>query len=303
MTLMRVHKREAGEKLLRFLERRILDAPPASVLHRWIRTGQVRINGGRAKPFTLLRENDEIRLPPFAEPRAVEDGPSGPPDLGPDLPVVSFAHDLLVLAKPAGLAVQPGTGLTDSVTDRLRTVYAGAAFISAPAHRLDAPTSGLLLVPLTQHARTELHAAFAAGTVHKEYLAWAAGTPADDAPFEMRDTLSKRADGHGFERVAPSPEGKEARAAVSVVARLSAPSATLLHILLHTGRTHQIRAQLAARALPLVGDRKYGGPPHSTLLLHCFRLGLPDGRAFTLLPDWPEPFEVGKSVFPTKNKV
>ena len=169
--------------------------------------------------------------------------------------------------------------------------------------QLDAPTSGLLLVPLTQHARTELHAAFAAGTVHKEYLAWAAGTPADDAPFEMRDTLSKRADGHGFERVAPSPEGKEARAAVSVVARLSAPSATLLHILLHTGRTHQIRAQLAARALPLVGDRKYGGPPHSTLLLHCFRLGLPDGRAFTLLPDWPEPFEVGKSVFPTKNKV
>ena len=302
MTLVQVQKREAGEKLLRFLERRLLEAPPASVLHRWIRTGQVRINGGRAKPFTLLREGDEIRLPPFAVPRALEDGPSGPPDLGPDLPVVSFADDLLVLAKPAGLAVQPGTGLIDSLADRLRAAYAGAAFIPAPAHRLDAPTSGLLLVPLTQRSRTELHAAFAAGTVHKEYLAWAAGNPADDGPFEMRDTLTKQRDGRGFERVAPSPEGKEARAAVSVVARLSAPRAALLRILLHTGRTHQIRAQLAARALPLIGDRKYGGPPHSTLLLHCFRLRLPDGRAFTLRPDWAEPFGVGEDVFPAKNE-
>lgn len=297
MTLVRVHNREAGEKLLRFLERRLLDAPPASVLHRWIRTGQVRINGGRAKPFTLLREDDEIRLPPFAAPRPLEDGPVGPPDLGPDLPVVFLADDLLVLAKPGGLAVQPGTGLNDSVADRLRAAYAGAAFIPAPAHRLDAPTSGLLLVPLTQRSRTELHAAFAAGTIHKEYLAWAAGNPTDDGPFEMRDTLTKQIDGHGFERVASSPEGKEARATVSVVARVPAPPAALLRILLHTGRTHQIRAQLAGRALPLFGDRKYGGPPYSTLLLHCFRLTLPDGRAFELLPDWKEPFGVGGDDF------
>ncbi len=290
MANLRVGAREEGEKLLRFLERRILDAPPASLLHRWIRTGQVRVNGGRSKPFTLLREGDEVRLPPFAAPRPLAAEAGGPPELGPDLPVVSCSDDLLVLAKPAGLAVQPGTGQSDSVADRLRAAYAGAAFIPAPAHRLDAPTSGLLLVPLAQKARTEVHAAFAAGGIGKEYLAWAAGVPPAGDSFEMLDTLEKLADAHGFERVVPSSEGREARATVTVLKR--GEGACLLRIRLHTGRTHQIRAQLAARGLPLIGDRKYNGPNHPALLLHCFRLTLPDGRVFTLLPNWTGPFAV-----------
>ena len=316
--MLRVFPPEAGEKLLRFLERRLSDAPPTSVLHRWIRTGQVRVNGGRAKPFTLLQADDEVRVPPFAVPRPVlgagpsykstltskgcaptpkEPADKSPsfPDLGTDLPIVALDGDVLVLAKPAGLAVQPGTGQSDSVVDRLRAAFAEHAFIPAPVHRLDAPTSGLLLVALSRRARTELHAAFAQGGIRKEYLAWAAGVPASNESFVMHDYLEKQADAHGFERMAQSSKGsaggKEALAEATPLRRLSTPlPAALLLIHLHTGRTHQIRSQLALRGLPLVGDRKYGGPAHSTLLLHCFRLTLPDGRSFELPPPWPAPY-------------
>ena len=290
--MLRVSPTEAGEKLLRFLERRILDAPPPSALHRWIRTGQVRINGGRAKPFTLLRAGDEVRLPPFAAPRPVIEYLPELPNLGADLPVLAAFPDLLVLLKPAGLAVQPGTDRTDNVVDRLRTVFAQAAFIPAPVHRLDAPTSGLLLVARNQKARAVLHETFAAGTIRKEYLAWAAGNPLEDGPFTMRDILEKQPDADGFERMGQSAEGKEARAEARVCKRLEVPRpAALLHIVLQTGRTHQIRVQLAERGLPLIGDSKYGGPPHPGLLLHCFRLTLPDGRSIESMPAWPAPFQ------------
>ena len=127
---LQVTAAEAGQKLLQFLSRRFEE--PQSVLHRWIRTGQVRINGGRAKPFDRVELNDEIRVPPFAGAGTkAERAPasSGGKELP---PIVAETDDVIVFCKPSGLPVHPGTGHTDSLTTRLEAAFAGLPFIPAP---------------------------------------------------------------------------------------------------------------------------------------------------------------------------
>ena len=126
---LQVTAAEAGQKLLQFLSRRFEE--PQSVLHRWIRTGQVRINGGRAKPFDRVELNDEIRVPPFAGAGTkAERAPasSGGKELP---PIVAETDDVIVFCKPSGLPVHPGTGHTDSLTTRLEAAFAGSPFIHA----------------------------------------------------------------------------------------------------------------------------------------------------------------------------
>ena len=355
---------EAGMKLLRFLERRLQEAPPTGALHKWIRTGQVRINGKRCQPFSLLEQGDAVRLPPFAVARllaeeatpqaggkqipplhattgAAEDASNmvghyaanrgytvGSRLLGPDLPITAVGEDFLLLAKPAGLAVQPGSKQTQSVTARLQAAFGNQAFIPAPVHRLDKPVSGLLLVATTQQGAQRFSAAFAAGnTLCKEYVAVVAGQWPHAAPQLLLHTLEKRTLAHGQERmvcvdtgeVRPwnDKEDEESRAALlhhitqnQLAALVVRPAqhppcrwhkaalhgtglheATLLYIELITGKHHQIRAQLAHMGTPIVGDRKYGGPAFSHLLLHAFALRLPEGTRHTLAPEWPAPFQ------------
>ena len=153
-----VDPREGGQKLLQFLQRR-LDLPP-SLLHRWIRTGQVRINGGRAKPFGLVAAGDAVRLPPFAlgmSRRSKAAGSLSSPAPGqeprpraqalPPLPRPLLQDgDLWVFCKPAGLPTHPGTGHEDSLSSRLAARAGDAPFKPTPVHRLDKDTSGILLV-------------------------------------------------------------------------------------------------------------------------------------------------------------
>ena len=368
---------EAGMKLLRFLERRLEEAPPAGALHKWIRTGQVRINGKRCQPFSLLAQGDAVRLPPFAVARQVVQGAVtpqaareesteaggatakadggtakagtakqhsgnsavdqpytvGPQLLGADLAITAVGDDYLLLAKPAGLAVQPGSKQTDSVTGRLQAAFGRQAFIPAPVHRLDKPVSGLLLVATTQQGAQRFSAAFAAGnTLCKEYVAVVAGQWPYAAPQLLLHKLEKRTLAHGQERMVCVGNGEmrpwndegneeyekhaESRAALlhhisqnQLAALVVRPAqhppcrwhktalhgkglheATLLSIELITGKHHQIRAQLAHMGTPIVGDRKYGGPAFSHLLLHAFALRLPEGTRHTLAPEWPAPF-------------
>ena len=153
-----VDPREGGQKLLQFLQRR-LDLPP-SLLHRWIRTGQVRINGGRAKPFGLVAAGDSVRLPPFAlgmSRRSKATGGQASPEQGheprpraqalPPAPrPLQKDGDLWVFCKPAGLPTHPGTGHEDSLSSRLAAGAGDAPFKPTPVHRLDKDTSGILLV-------------------------------------------------------------------------------------------------------------------------------------------------------------
>lgn len=303
---------EAGQKLLQFLTRRM--QLPQTLLHRWIRTGQIRLNGGRAKPFVRVAVGDSVRLPPFAlsmdasarsgapEPgqsavaeNAVQRAPVEPRLPAPSrvalpLPPLAYADaELLVFNKPAGLPVHTGTGHTDSLATRLAAQYADAPFLPTPAHRLDKDTSGLLLVAASYAMLRALQDALRDGNLHKEYLAWVEGQWPYEAPVSLRHQLAKRYTGSD-ERVHVG-DGRDA-ACVALCLRRQPGSReeptgrSLMHIRLLTGRTHQIRAQMSAEGHPLCGDSKYGGRGGRALQLHALRLVLPDGRVFTVLPSW-----------------
>lgn len=312
-SLLTVTPEEDGIKLLRFLERRLEECPPSAALHRWVRTGQVRVNAGRAKAFCLLRAGDAVRVPPFARARPVQDEPEKIPSLGEDLPILGVTPEILVLCKPAGLPVQPGTGHRDSVVRRLCAAFAGQPVIPAPVHRIDRHTSGLLLVGRTQAALRHLHGLFVhPGGIGKEYLAWVAGSWPHAMPLLLLDTLEKMRDPDGLEYVrrrgnshdiplagediaqlpAVLSEGANARCVVVPLRHLPDRRATLLRIHLLTGRTHQIRVQLAGRAFPVIGDGRYGGPTHNGMLLHAAALTLPGGERYAASPPWTGCFAV-----------
>ena len=291
-----VSRAEAGQKLLNFLQRRI--SAPASDLHRWIRTGQVRVNGARSKAFDRLSEGDMVRVPPFAErqPAGSGEGASRREHGAPLLDIVFENEDVIVIAKPAGLPVQGGTGHTDSIAARLAGERARADFVPAPVHRLDKDTSGLLVAGKTYAAVRLLTDALAgrAGTPpRKEYLAWVEDAWPHPEKRELYDFLAK--DGTTKRMRAASEkeaEAKEARCEVTALEkrRIHDREYTLLLVRLLTGRTHQIRVQLALRGHPIAGDPWYGKGSCESLKLHAFRLELPlpggECRSLELPPPW-----------------
>ncbi|MDE5879511.1 MAG: RluA family pseudouridine synthase [Desulfovibrio sp.] len=306
-----VGRAESGQKLLQFLQRR-LNLPPA-LLHRWIRTGQARLNGRRAKPFARVSEGDLVRVPPFAAALAAQAGApllngsaATPPEAGaasassaalpPLPPLIGSLGDIWAFNKPAGLPTHPGTGHADSLSSRLAAHAPGAAFPPTPAHRLDKDTSGILLVAATHDALRALQEGFRERRIHKEYVAWVAGRWPFAGPRLLRAHLRKEGP-EGAERMRVCAPGTEpapnSREALCVVRPLKVgDEASLLQIRLITGRTHQIRVQLADLGHPVLGDAKYGRGRRDAcpgLCLHALRVTLPDGRALECLPDWPAP--------------
>ena len=273
---------EAGQKLIQYVKRAAGPDVPGSVFMRWIRTGQVRVDARRAKPFDRLEEGQTVRLPPFARTSASQDNGRAAPLT---LDVAAETDSWLVIAKPAGLPVHPGSGWTDSVQTRINAAYAGAAFVPVIAHRLDRDTSGLLLAAKTHRALVSAHEAFKRGLAIKEYLCWARGQwelSPKGRPVELCDPLEKSgARGQEKMRAQSGPQAKTAR--LTATPLVMEPDRTLLLIRLHTGLTHQIRAQLSSRGHPVVGDAKYGGgkPP---MYLHAWRLALFEDRFETPAP-------------------
>ena len=303
---------ESGQKLLQYLVRRL--SLSQVMLHRWIRTGQIRVNGGRGKPFNRVDAGDQVRLPPFALKMAAsaqfpsaapaEDGAE--PETQPAAPVIPFLRygrfgkhsslpadlslppeicrhgDIWAYNKPAGLPVQPGTGHADSMVTRLAAAFPHSAFLPTPAHRLDMDTSGVLLAGASYTALRLLQEAFRTHAIVKEYLTWVEGLWEYDSPQPLHHQLAKKYSGY-FERM-EAGAGKDSFCIVSPVLR--GASGSLLHIRLITGRTHQIRAQLSACGHPLAGDSKYGSARHDAFLLHACRVLLP-AALLTGLPDMP----------------
>lgn len=283
---------EDGLKVFQFLERRLNKGAPRPLIMKWARTGQLRVNGGRVGPFARLSAGQDVRVPPFTPPVPSPGQTPGQPDTPEPAPLAIVHEDgeLLVIAKPAGLPSQSGSRHPDSVQTRLKARFAGADFVPNITHRLDKDTSGLLLAGKTYAAVRRLSDAFAARTVGKAYLAWVRGDWPHGKTIRLKDNLEKS--GQGPAEKVRTGSGKLALADVSPLARR--PGATLLRIDLLTGRTHQIRVQLASRGHPILGDRKYGRRPHATpLLLHCWQLRLPDA-AFVLPPPWEDEWAVGE---------
>ena len=338
-----VQETESGQKLLQFLQRR-LNLPP-TLLHRWVRTGQVRINGSRCKPFARVQTGDIVRLPPFAFKMAEESsataGPDEPTDFesgarkadSPPLPpMIGTDGYLWAFNKPAGLPTHPGTGHDDSLSSRLAAYFTDAPFKPVPVHRLDKETSGVLLVAAPYEALNKAQDALRSGTMSKEYVVWVQGNWPFAETQLLRHFLLKDS-AQGYEKVRPAAPGEaDSREALCLVrpARVGTRQSLLLVRLL-TGRTHQIRVQLAAMGHPVVGDSKYGSAPRrhvprgasslpaparmsgtdkakllspESLLLHALRITMPCGRIFSCLPEWtgehaleqmPDPVHTGET--------
>ncbi len=276
---------DAGQRIDNFLMRH-LRRVPRSIIYRILRRGEVRVNKGRVKPGYRVEAGDVVRIPPLRLP-----GDGGGPDPGAAPAgrrlaerVVYEDRALLVVDKPAGMAVHGGSGVSFGVIEALRGARPDAPSLEL-VHRLDRDTSGLLVLAKRRSALRRLHEALRAGQVDKTYLAlvrghWAGGEHRVDAP--LRRNLLRS--GERVVRVAA--DGQDA---LSVFTPLAAgPEASLVRVELITGRTHQIRVHGAHVGHPLAGDEKYGDAGFNAwlrerglgrLFLHAWRLALPDPEA------------------------
>ena len=279
-----VTEAESGQKLVQFLSRRLDGRIPRSALMRWIRTGQVRIDGSRGKPFARVHSGQEIRIPPYS----IEDtSPIAPAGEANPFVLSTVYEDsrLLVLAKPPGLATQPGSGLSDSVHDRLVARYASSAWRPSLVHRLDKETSGLLLVAKTYASLQYLQQLWKQRAVTKVYHAWVRGLCPWQDWTKLEDSFQESA--HREHQAVKSVKAESWAKVLHAHQGMS-----LLAVQLITGRKHQIRIQLATRGYPVLGDQKYGGDRSGQgLLLHATGLRF-DGLSFELPPPWTGRFQV-----------
>lgn len=247
---VRVDDASAGQRIDNFLVR-VCKGVPKSHVYRILRSGEVRVNSRRVDQTYRLQPDDEVRIPPIrlAEKAAEPVVPFGKP-----FDIVFEDEALLVLDKPAGLAVHGGSGVSFGVIEQLRRQRPEAKFLEL-VHRLDRETSGLLIVAKKRSALTVLHDMMREGKVHKRYLTLVAGrwlNPMQHVKLALHKYLTEG----GERRVCVNPEGKPAHSVVRLVKRWQDYS--LVEVELKTGRTHQIRVHLSHLGFPLCGDDKYG---------------------------------------------
>ncbi len=300
---------EAGQKLLQFLQRRLGREVPGSAILRIIRTGEVRVDGGRKKPFFRLAVGQEVRVPPLTgvagagKPTPLPTTEQAQGDAPLPLDILLETAGYVAVRKPAGLCSHAGTRHKDSVADRLKALYAGAPFSPVLTHRLDKDTSGILLAAKSYTELRRLNELFATGGVSKTYLAWVDGAWPGQGVELMEDRLDRLelAEGEvqGRKKVlaAEGDAGKSARAEVRPLLRKR--QATLLAVRLLTGRTHQIRVQLSLRGHPVISDSVYGRKVRGLpMLLHALCLRLPE-RALFAPPQWGGPFALPHTLLET----
>lgn len=282
---LEVDEESQGQRLDNFLLRHLKGVPKAHI-YRVIRSGEVRVNKGRASADTRLEYGDDVRVPPMRT--AETNAPTAPAAPAREFPIVYEDDYLIAINKPAGVAVHGGSGVSSGVIEQLRQARPQARYLEL-VHRLDKETSGLLLIAKKRSALVHLQDQFRARKTEKTYAALVKGAwPARQKLIDL--ALYKYIDAQGERRVKAVPadheQGRRSISLVHVVQLLGAFS--LLDVSIKTGRTHQIRVHLAAHDHPIVGDDKYGDfalnkemsrgsvvprCPFSRMFLHARRLG------------------------------
>ncbi|AXA84053.1 23S rRNA pseudouridine(955/2504/2580) synthase [Lysobacter oculi] len=295
---VRVPEDREGQRLDNFLLGQLKGAP-RSLVYKIVRSGQVRVNGGRAKPERKLAGGDEVRIPPV---RIAEEGDSAPPPksllAALESAIVFEDARLLALNKPTGLASHGGSGISHGAIESLRALRPGQSL--ELVHRLDRDTSGLLVVAKKRSALRELQALLredhGAG-IDKRYLTLLTGRMPDgmmsvDAPLYVG--LRQGGERH----VTVHANGKPSTSHFRVLERRGGQS--YCEVRIETGRTHQIRVHAQHIGHAVAGDDKYGDPEANKrlrdqaglkrLFLHAasLRFALDDGRADYVL-DAPLP--------------
>lgn len=274
MPELRIAADDAEQRLDRFL-RKVLPGATLGHLHKLLRQGAVRVNGARAEGRLRLVEGDVVALQVgddlFASlaRRAV----AAVPTSRRALEVVHRDEHLVVVVKPSGLALHPGSGVREHLLGAVQALVgtgAGLSFRVAPAHRLDRDTSGLCVFGVSARGLRGFTALLREGAVRKVYLAVVHGVPPAAATIDL-PLLVEDGDGPPGVKTRVDPRGQRARTHYRRVADDGARS--LLEVELDTGRTHQIRAHFADCGHALVGDRRYGRPDGAErLMLHAWRL-------------------------------
>jgi 23S rRNA pseudouridine955/2504/2580 synthase len=275
----------AGQRLDNFLLGQ-LKGVPRSHVYRLIRSGQVRVNSGRVTPAHRLKAGDRVRVPPVAS------RPTAAPTATADSldwlakRVIFEDERILVIDKPAGLAVHGGSSISLGCIEALRLLRPASKDLEL-AHRLDRGTSGCLLLAKRRSVLRMLHELLREGRVEKRYLAllqgrWSEGATEIDAPL-----VTRRVGGEA--RVKVDPSGKEAQSTFTLLERFG-KTASLVEVSIATGRTHQIRVHAAHRSHPVAGDERYGDKDFNTYL-QTFGLQRIFLHAHSLAFVWPESAE------------
>ena len=278
---LQVDDESAGQRLDNFLVRHLKGAPK-SLIYRIIRSGEVRVNKGRASVDTRLEPGDSVRVPPLrlSSPKSISDQAPAR-----EFPLLFEDDSLMAIDKPAGVAVHGGSGVSFGVIEQLRRARPSARLLEL-VHRLDRETSGVLLVAKKRSALKNLQDQFRERETGKTYLAlvqgqWPSNRKVLDMPLEKFLIAKGESEGERRVRVVAKDDPNGMRAITLVkVARLIG-SCTLLEVTIKTGRTHQIRVHLASLGHPILGDDKYGDFEHNRqwqklglkrMFLHAWRL-------------------------------
>ncbi|MGL4722216.1 MAG: RluA family pseudouridine synthase [Desulfovibrionaceae bacterium] len=269
-----ISKEEDGQKILQCLKRKF--DIPTTLLHKLLRKGIIRKNGKRSKAFDTVFQNDIIKIPTSLENtcRLINSSSSH------SIKEYIFFEDenILAINKPAGLPVHNGTRHSDSVMSRVEYEFQKLSFIPTIAHRLDKDTSGILILAKNYRTLSYLHEQWREHRVQKYYFAWVRGIWKNTQPILLQDTLIKKEKGVSL--------GEGTEVSLTVTPHKFNKNSSLLHILLHTGKTHQIRIQLASRNFPLLGENKYAknNKKISPLYLHATEIRFPNGLHLSLPP-------------------
>ncbi|TAG50272.1 MAG: RluA family pseudouridine synthase [Betaproteobacteria bacterium] len=241
----------AGQRVDNFLIRELKGVPKTHV-YRIVRSGEVRVNGGRVKAETKLQAGDELRIPPVR----VAEAPVHAQLTGEFPHEIVWEDDhLLAVNKPSGVAVHGGSGVSFGVIEQIRMARPGAPMLEL-VHRLDRETSGVLFIAKTRAGLIGMHETLRDKSGDKRYLAVVKGEWVNDRQH-VKAPLAKFTQKDGERRVEVNEdEGQFAHTIFNLLERRNDMS--LLEAELKTGRTHQIRVHLQHVGFPIAGDTKYG---------------------------------------------